>query len=230
MVRKQMKHLAFKIFICSLLPVFLLSCQSIEQDPTRFENAPLYGMIYDYQNRPVKAVRILLDAQLVAESDVNGRFYISELERGDHVITLSKEGYELKEVSFTFQNRTEALYLKFRSVFDCLSDANQLVSQRAYPEAAELIELGLSIDSDHTGLIFLRSIVEYKTQQFRESLSSIRLLFEEYELRDDSMYFMILDVAAARPELMPEVQILMEDFPPHIEQLDVRQRIAEELL
>jgi hypothetical protein len=209
----MMKQTA-SIVLSGLILLSLMGCATNAEDPTNFESAPLYGMVYDYQNRPVKSVEISWNDSVIAESDINGRFFLSDLPRGEHTLSFSKDGYEHLTLEIQFQNRTEALYLKMRSAFDCLTEANTLISQNAYYEGSVMIEIGLSIDPENEGLLFLNAILNYKIGDFDASLARIRSLLENASRKDDVIYQLLVDITAASPDHTMTVSDLILAYPP----------------
>lgn len=197
-----------------ILSLLALSCTTGQQNPTRFENAPLYGMIYDYQNMPVKGVIIREGEKVLGESDINGRFYLPQMEQGTHELIMEKEGYERLNLSFRFQNRTEALYIKMRSAFDCMTEANRMLARQSYARAEELIRLGLEIQSDHLGLQFLKSIYHFELTEFQPAFQQISRLMEIHQRREKELYLMLNQIRIAEPALSEDISRLIQDFPP----------------
>ncbi len=78
----------------------------------KIEQAPLNGMVYDYDNRPVSDVAVVLDEKWKIETDINGRFSFPLVEPGDYTLELEKEGYEPLERTFHFHSRTQVFYIK----------------------------------------------------------------------------------------------------------------------
>lgn len=202
------------LWVTAILTLLGASCTTGQQNPTRFQNAPLYGMIYDYQNMPVKGVIIREGEQILGESDINGRFYLPEIEQGMHELVMEKEGYERLNLSFQFQNRTEALYIKMRSAFDCMTEANRMLARQSYARAEELITLGLEIQPDHLGLLFLKSLYHYELRDFPASFGQIALIMEEYQRREKELYLMLNQIRSAEPELEQDISQLISRFPP----------------
>ena len=80
-----------------------------------FETAPLFGMVYDQDNRPCPGARVTVDGEDGPRTDIDGRFIVQELARGEHVLTVSRAGYERLELVMDFIDRTQVLYLKVTS-------------------------------------------------------------------------------------------------------------------
>lgn len=206
------KRISFLIGL--LVVLFLTGCATNTKDPTFFEEAPLYGIIYDYENRPVKGVVITEDGNIIGESDINGRFYLADMEKGDHTLIFEKEGYQTLKVPVRFLNRTEAMYLKIRSAFNCLSEANRLLSQESYYEASQMIELGLSIDNKNSGLYYLDALLNYKTGKFPASIERLEYLLIDLERKDDVIYDLLLDIAEVNPNSARSVRTIISENPP----------------
>ncbi len=202
-----------KLIFTMLIALLVISCSTLE-NPLQFDEAPLYGMIYDYQNRPVKSVQIMEGIIILGESDINGRFYLNQMRKGEHDLRFIREGYEEINISVDFQSRTEILYVKIRSAFDCLAEANILINQEAYSEAGELIDLGLSIEENNKPLLFLQAILYYKAQSFRKSFLNIEgLIFSGNRNRE--MYALLKDIYDAEPGFQIRITDLVRKYPPH---------------
>lgn len=205
-----------KYFILSaiLFPALLLgSCKSLN-NPLDFDSAPLYGMIYDYQNKPVKSVELYEDDILIGESDINGRFYLPDMEKGIHNIRFKKTGYETLDFQVDFENKTEVLYIKIRSAFDCLVDANILMSQSSFKDAQDMIERGLTIKEGDSGLLYLRSILYFQMQDYQKSYADLEALFKAGR-RDEAMYRLLTDIFKASDEEQANISQLLNEYPPH---------------
>ena len=111
--------------IYSLLLIFVLflSCKSMDENTViQFSKAPLLGMIYDSDSSPVVGAMIVLDDEKSAQTDINGRVLFSEVSSGEHLVVVSKEGFEEARMILNFSNRDQVLYLNIVSLQNILDD------------------------------------------------------------------------------------------------------------
>ena len=77
--------------VALLLLLVLGSCVSQrEARVTSFRTAPLFGVVYDHDQRAVAGALILVDGTEGPRSDIEGRFVLRTLERGEHVVQVRK--------------------------------------------------------------------------------------------------------------------------------------------
>lgn len=108
-----MKKIGKLISACGLSAVILMSCASIKRsDGTR---GILQGMMYDYDNRPICGYIVSVDGKQKTVSDINGRFTISGISYGPHL--LSGYGREFGSYSedIEFNDKTQIVYIRIPS-------------------------------------------------------------------------------------------------------------------
>lgn len=214
--REQLVGIASQLICIQTIAVLILlvsvpGCASTD-NPLVFDEAPLYGMIYDKQNRPVKGVRIVQNGKLLGTSDVNGRFFLSKISQGSQQFRFEKAGYESLELEVDFQNRTEVLYINMRSAFDCMVQADMALSQQSFADARQAIDIGIDIDPLHQGLHFLSAILYLKVGDPGSCLLEIISLWEMGR-RDRELYSLALHVADMDPEKAREVRAYFLRYP-----------------
>jgi len=164
-----------------LLPLILLlliiSCKS---DPEGyFESSNLPGMIYDDDNRPCDKVLLTvwsIDEELVEEeilkvqSDINGRFTIPGLNKGNFRILAEKEGYESITSEIFYSSRLDVLYLKILSQKQILSKATDALSERRFGKVEEFLLRSEKINSDDPYSLYLKSVFLYEKKQYNEAV------------------------------------------------------------
>src|SRR5512145_1044729 len=90
-----MKRLLMIGVVALTLVLFASSCVSWREKRLReFASSPLVGMVYDLDQKPCAGALITVDGQEGPRTDINGRFVIDALRRGEHLIGVSKQGYE----------------------------------------------------------------------------------------------------------------------------------------
>jgi tetratricopeptide (TPR) repeat protein len=184
----------FVPFLFLLLFLPLSSCLSQrEQRLVDFRSAPLFGMVYDYDQKPVPGALILVDGEEGPRSDINGRFVLRSLERGEHGITVLKEGYEELAVEVEFLSRTQALYLKVISLNQLLREVERALEVRELGQAAALLERAAAVDPDDPVLLFLRGVYLLKRGEPR---AAAEVLEEVLSLgyRQATVYLSLADI------------------------------------
>jgi len=159
-----MKTKAAFIALTALLPALLLaSCAtSSNQDPLKFEDAPLFGMIYDLDNKACAGISLEVDGSQKATSDIDGRFVLLALKRGAHTVIATGADYEKVDLSFTFLNQSQVLYVKMVSFDQLLSQAQDALDRRKWQEAQSLLERAAAVHGSDTVLLYLRAILQYQ--------------------------------------------------------------------
>jgi hypothetical protein len=136
--------------VVCLLPLVLAftSCVSQREQKLReFQEAPLFGMVYDHDQKPCPAAAVRVDGEERAQTDINGRFVIVDLSRGEHWIGVRKQGYEDLELSVQFLNRDQILYLRVISLRQLLEQAETALEKKKLAETASLLVRAERIDA-----------------------------------------------------------------------------------
>lgn len=159
---KHVKQISFYTAIFLSIMLFLMlffSCAtSKKKSPDDFTEAPLLGMVYDYDNRPCPEALIIIDDNEEAMSDINGRFIISVLSRGNHIVTAKKEGYETLSFSFSFLNRTQVLYLRMISFHQLLVEIENAIEKREWDEVESLNKRAEEIKKDDPVQLYMKAV------------------------------------------------------------------------
>ena len=169
-----MKTTAAVIVVSALL---LASCATASnQNPLHFESAPLFGMIYDLDNKACAGISLTLDGTQKATSDIDGRFVLLALKPGTHSVTASGTDYETVQLSFNFVNQTQVLYQKLISFDQLLSQAQDALGQKKWRDAEALLKRAASIHDTNTVLVYLRSILDYQQGDAASAASRLESL------------------------------------------------------
>lgn len=157
--------------------LFLASCTTASnRDPLHFESAPLFGMIYDLDNKPCPGISLTLDGTQKATSDIDGRFVLLALKPGPHAITASGADYETVQLSFNFVNQTQVLYVKLISFDQLLAQAQDALGQKKWRDAEALLKRAAAIHDTNTVLVFLRAILDYQQGNAASAASRLETL------------------------------------------------------
>ena len=142
-----------------ILALILLSgCRSLSEGtsaPVPFEAAPLAGMVYDLESRPVRGARILVDGEIEALSDINGRFVTEPVTAGSHTFEISRPGFEAQTLSVEFTDRLQVLYVSLVSFDSLLDEAEARLDAGDLQKAAALLDRAATISPDDPALLML---------------------------------------------------------------------------
>lgn len=155
---KHVKQISFYTVIFLSILLFFSCATTRKKSPDDFTEAPLLGMVYDYDNRPCPEALIIIDDNEEVMSDINGRFIISALSRGNHSVTSKKEGYETLSFSFEFLNRTQVLYLRMISFHQLLIEIENTIEKREWDEVESLNKRAEEIKKDDPVQLYLKAV------------------------------------------------------------------------
>ncbi len=144
---KDIKQISFYSAIFLSILIFISCATTKKKSSDDFTEAPLFGMVYDYDNRPCSEALIIIDDNDEVMSDINGRFIIGVLSRGNHIVTAKKEGYETLSFSFSFLNRTQVLYLRMISFLQLLVEIENAIDARGLHHFFDIQNLMVLIQS-----------------------------------------------------------------------------------
>ena len=169
-----MKTAASALAVIALL---LSSCKTVSnEDPLKFETAPLFGMIYDLDNKPCAGISLTLDGSSKSTSDIDGRFVLTALKPGSHTLAASGPEYETVELTFDFRNQIQVLYLKMVSFDQRLAQAQEALDQKKWPDARSLLERASAIHQANPVLVYLRAILDYQQGDAASAASRLESL------------------------------------------------------
>ena len=181
-----------------LISLLFLSCATSKNSIIDFKKAPLYGMIYDLNNNPLSGVLIKIKTEhnTTAEtdpeednivrqaiSDINGRFVIPNLKKGNHTLFSSLEDFEKMQLEFAFLNRTRVMYLKMVSLNNLLQYAEDALGKKEYKEAGEMLKRAAVLKPEVPQMLYLKAVLFFKEQQpeqaeeyFKDATINVKLL------------------------------------------------------
>jgi len=189
-----MRMMVTWIGILVALSALLSSCMSAgAANLHEFSEAPLFGMIYDQDNRPVANVKLQVDGKPVAESDLNGRFLIPRLARGDHKVVATKPEFETLRIDLNFSNETQVLYLQMFSQSQLLAMAETRITQRNWQQARTLLERAGKIDRRDPVYRYVVAILDYRTGNPTQAASDLSQLLAS-GVEDPSVDLFLADI------------------------------------
>ena len=148
----------------SLITIVLIlaGCSTTPDElPTDFEAAPLMGMVYSTDNRPVQGMTITLDETVIVESDIEGRFIFPNVARGNHTIAAQKSGFEAIIYGFDFIDRTQVLHLQTMSTEELLRNFEDATERRDWREVDALIDRIERAGDRRAEFLFLAAIAQF---------------------------------------------------------------------
>jgi tetratricopeptide (TPR) repeat protein len=120
----------------------------------------MYAMIYDYDNSPVTGVTVWLDGKKTVDSDIQGRFILEKMKKGEYSVKLAKKGYEAFEEVFHY-DPLQVLYFKIINASQLLALAETALDNAEFAKAESYLNRALLIDPNRTDILFLKSVNYY---------------------------------------------------------------------
>lgn len=163
------------LYILLLGIALLISCQSNKSINRISDEGIMYAMIYDFDNTPVSGVAVYIDEKKVADSDIQGRFILDNMKKGEYSVRLSKRGYETFEENFNF-DPLQVLYFKMINTAQLTALAEEMLDNREFAAAENYINRALQLEPMRPDILFLKSIACYlqgKNEEAVEILESL---------------------------------------------------------
>lgn len=183
-----------RITILALFLVILIySCSSGPSSTDVFLTAPLNGKIFDYDNLPCSGVLVTVNNSIKVRSDINGRFIIPSLAKGEHQFILTKDGYEEKVFTFDFINKNQVLWLKMISLDQIIRQIEANFDKNDWDEAERLIERAQKIRSEDSVVLYLTSILYIHNKWFDKALETLMKIIESGK-EEPIVYLTIADI------------------------------------
>ena len=148
---------AFGIFFVITL---LISCQTGKPIKRLSNEGMMFAMIYDYENIPVSAVAVYINEKKIVDSDIQGRFILDAMKKGEYRVKLAKKGYETLEESFQY-DPMQVLYFKIINAQQLLALAETALDNTEYAVAENYLNRALLLEPNRPDILFLKSIACY---------------------------------------------------------------------
>jgi hypothetical protein len=161
----------------TIVLMFFSGCETgpISQN---FLVAPLEGKIFDYDNTPCSEVQIFIDKNSVTSSDINGRFVIPNLTKGNHELRATKDGYEEIIINFGFSNKNQVLWLRMISVNQLVKQIENAIDDRKMDEAENLIDRALKVSKDDPVVLYLQALYFIQNGWIEQSIEVLTKIVE----------------------------------------------------
>ena len=158
-----------RLFGCFLLGILVLvSCQTGKPIKRLSDESFMYAMIYDYENSPVSGVTVSLNGKKIVDSDIQGRFILEKMEKGDYTITLAKKGYEVVNEVFRY-DPMQVLYFKMIDTQQLLTLAETALDNSEYANAETCLNRALLLEPNRPDILFLKSITYFLQTKYTEA-------------------------------------------------------------
>jgi len=157
-----------KVFIFLLTAVVFLSCQNVNSIKRISSDGLMYAMIYDYDNTPVNAVAVYIDGRKVVDSDIQGRFILEKMDKGEYTIKLTKRGYETFEENFYF-DPLQVLYFKMISTRQLVTLAETALDSKDFFAAENYIIRAQALEPARHDILYLKAISCYLQDRREEA-------------------------------------------------------------
>jgi lipopolysaccharide biosynthesis regulator YciM len=183
-------------------------------------------MIYDLDNKACSGVELVLDGKQKTTTDINGRFFLSDVKQGEHAIQASEADHETLDVSFRFENRTQVLYLKMVSFDQLLSQAQDALGRKKWEESETLLKRATAIHSTNVVMVYLQAILDYRQENYSQAASRLESLLSGGSTVT-YVYLFLADLYQynlGKPEL---AQKALSDYLRQSDNPDVRKRLDE---
>ena len=158
-----------KVITLLLAATVFFSCENMNPIKRTSNDGLMFAMIYDFDNTPVNTVAVYIDGNLVVESDIQGRFILENIRRGEYTIKLTKSGYETIEEAF-YYDQLNVLYFKMINSSQLMALAETALDNREYNNAEQYINRALVLEPHRPDILFLKSIVYYFQGKNREAI------------------------------------------------------------
>lgn len=211
-----------------LLPL-LLFCSCATNNKTTvydFQTAPLFGMIYDYDNTPCANVRMRIDGADGPVSGINGRFIVQSLSRGEHRIVFTKEGYETESLSFQFLNKNQVLYVRMISFEQLLEKAEDAIEYHQWEEGDELLKRAEQIKGNDPLARYLKAVL---LKEKGEAEKAVEILLEILRsgFKGPYVYLALGDLYQYQLQDIPEAVRYIEEYLKLEANREVQKRLEE---
>ncbi len=222
-----MKRLRMPVLLVLLLALSLSSCVSYQERRLReFNSAPLVGMVYDQEQKPCVAALISVDGREGPRTDINGRFVIDALQRGDHRLKVSKEGFEPLEVPLSFVDRTQVLYLRVVSFNQLLRQAEEALDRRKLQEADGLLRRAEALSAEDPIGLYLRAVYFLRLEDIEQAIGLLQKILARGQ-RLPAVLLSLADIYQYRLQDAAQAADYLRQYLRAEDDPDIRARLAE---
>jgi tetratricopeptide (TPR) repeat protein len=204
--------------------VSFTSCKSLSNNnPVTFDKAPLLGMVYDYDNAACAGVTVSINGKPVATSDIDGRFFIPDLDRGEHIIELAKRDYESSTTVIDYESKSQVLYLKILSFDELLVQAQDALEAQKKADAESLLQRAEKVRLGDPEAQYFRALLLYREKRYDDAVEELENLIDN-DNRDPYVYLFLADIYQYNLNDIKAAKVALTEFLTRIEDTDIRKR------
>ncbi len=156
------------VFVFLFITLLCFSCKSNKISKLDYKSYDpyMYGMVYDYDNKPVENAQIFINDELITSTDIQGRFILNYKrdDQNEFLLRIEKNLYEIVESKFTF-DPLNVLYIRLINSQQLLLLAEEKMTNLNYFEAENLLQRALKLSSDRDDIKYLLCIALLKQEK-----------------------------------------------------------------
>jgi hypothetical protein len=157
MIRKLSRWLFLALVAAALCQT---GCKTVKPIKRLSNEGFMYAMIYDYDNSPVTGVTVWLNGKKIVDSDIQGRFILEKMKKGEYSVKLTKKGYETFEEVFHY-DPLQVLYFKIINVSQLLVQAEMVLDNAEFANTEKYLDRALLLEPNRPDILFLKSVNYY---------------------------------------------------------------------
>lgn len=160
-----------------LILVITTSCKSTDVERVTLTNA-LLGVVFDYKSCPILNAKLIfnsIDGVEVAtiSTDIDGKFYIPEIEFTDYFVTISSKDIPETTIKASHYDIQNVLIIRVNTYNDLLGNIEESLKKNDLLSAETLIERLSSYYVDDTYFNYLKSIFYIKNSLYEAAESTL---------------------------------------------------------
>jgi tetratricopeptide (TPR) repeat protein len=174
MIRKLARSLFLALVAVALCQT---GCKTVKPIKRLSNEGFMYAMIYDYDNSPVTGVTVWLNGKKIVDSDIQGRFILEKMKKGEYGVKLTKKGYETLEEVF-YYDPLQVLYFKIINASQLLAQAETALDNAEFVNAEKYLDRALLLEPNRPDILFLKSVSYYLQDKSAEAASILENLIK----------------------------------------------------
>lgn len=135
----------------------------------RTETDTIHGMIVTDSNGPLADADIFVKQKIIGRTNANGFFEINVSPKSDLKFTVSKPGWERKEIHETFVDKTHLYVYQISSLEPVYSEIEKALAENDLCSAENLADDLENKHGDKENALFLKCIISYKRGDFENA-------------------------------------------------------------
>lgn len=177
------------LLLATMAAIALLSCATTARK--REKLPPLYGTIFDQENKPVPSVELFLDGSYAATSDVHGRFSLLSVKKTDeHIVVARCAGFEPVELRFTYTDATQVMYISMFSADQLLSSAERSIRDKNWAEAEAFLVRAEKNGADPLYCEYLRAVFAVHRNDTEKAKETLLKLIDQGHAKPHVLLFL----------------------------------------